>query len=670
VGRPPRASRRAVPGACPRRARAGAMQLKVVLPSGEVNVPVEPNSTPGHLKENLKYSIRLPPKLIKLTCEGRELDDIKPMAGDPNNVKDGDVILAEGREGAPEETQQASEAKAPPQPTMIKKEEPPKPKKVKKDDVRPTLAEGDVVKKSVVEPGYQAWKPQYLEGKHKKRHMAFLKLEAVDDKKAYPEQGDGGLVLALGDPHTSPVWTAAVTQMEIGEKALFTMPRKAVDFDPEGLNPTESSSTWSIELLRIVDVIDVLEDFTQLLHIDAAGGKERAEDLDNVAVHWRARRWMAEGMFCIASSRERIAIMPGYGLVPIEDQNAPPVTISVGEGQMEAVELIAMRCGPGGKGHLYLKSEALKSNRPAGCICMDVEVVAMDACRGPGSSGWRGWQSLVVERETGDQWLEEADQRRKQLETFGMLRKSTGDSKDAEAHVSDQVHKFANNATRRYRRALKWLEADEQQDKKIKLERSTVQMRLAKASTLAHQRFGEAAEAEATAEEATAVKEAIELLRQVLVGAEQEKNETLEYEGLKMMLQVCIQGQDVTEARQVLEKLLSMRPDDDELKSDSARINRLEGQLTLKKGANTIETVQKDLQTAVTAADKATVTECISKLFEMIKGGQVTWDTVRTLKVGKDVGNAMKMGDPDIAASARKVVQEIQSLAQRAGIGL
>lgn len=46
----------------------------------------------------------------------------------------------------------------------------------------------------------------------------------------------------------------------------------------------------------------------------------------------------------------------------------------------------------------------------------------------------------------------EADQRRKQLETFGTLRKSTGDSKDAEAHVSDQVHKFANNAARRYRR--------------------------------------------------------------------------------------------------------------------------------------------------------------------------------------------------------------------------
>lgn len=645
------------------------MQLKVVLPSGEVNVPVEPNSTPGHLKENLKYSIRLPPKLIKLTCDGRELDDIKPLAGEPNNVTDGAVIVCEAREGAPEEPE-AKQAKAPAQPTMIKKEEPPKPKKPKKDEVRPTLKDGDVVKKKTLEPGYQAWQPQYLEGKQTMRHLAFLKIEATDDKKSYPEQGDGSVVLALGDPQTSPVWTAACTQMEIGEKAVFQMSKKAVDFDPEGLNPTDSSATWTLELLRVVDVVDVQQDFTQLLHIESSGGKERAEALDAVAVHWRVRRWMAEGMFCIASSRERIAIMPGYGLVPIEDQNAPPVNISVGEGQQEAVEIIAMRCGPGGKGHIYLKTEALKGNRPQGCVCIDVEVVAMDACRGPGSPGWRGWQSLVTERETGDQWLEEADQRRKQLETFGMLRKSTGDSKDAEAHVSGQVHKFANNATRRYRRALKWLEADENQDKKIKLERSTVQMRLAKASTLAHQRFGDAAEAEATEEEKTAVTEALELLKQVLATGEDMKNETLTYECLKMTLQVCIQSEDVGQAREVLEQLLSTRPDDDELKSDSARINRLEGQLNLKKGASTIETVQKDLQEAVTAVDKPKVTDCIAKLYDMIKGGQVTWDTVRTLKVGKDVGNAMKMGDPDIAAAARKVVQEIQSLAQRAGIGL
>merc|ERR1719277_731121 len=162
-------------------------------------------------------------------------------------------------------------------------------------------------------------------------------------------------------------------------------------------------------------------------------------------------------------------------------------------------------------------------------------------------------------------------------------------------------------------------------------------MRLAKASTLSHARFGDAAEAEATEDEKNAVKEALDLLKEVLATSESLKNENLVVECLKMTLQVHIQGEDVAEARLVLEKLLSMRPEDDELKSDSARINRLEGALNLKKGESTIETVQKDLQAAVTAVDKPKVTECIATLLDMIKGGQVTWDTVRTLKVGKDV---------------------------------
>jgi len=387
-------------------------------------------------------------------------------------------------------------------------------------------------------------------------------------------------------------------------------------------------------------------------------------------VHWRVRRWMAEGTFVIASSRERIAIMPGYGLVPIEDTHAPPVAISVGEGQMEAVELVAMRVGTGGRGHLYLKTEAMKANRPQGCIIMDVELVAMDSCRGPGSPGWRGWQSLVGERETGDTWLEEADARRKQLETFTTLRKSTGDSKGAEAHVAEQVHKFAGNAARRYRRALRWLEADNQDDRKIKLEKGTLGMRVAKAETLSHQRFGEEAEGEASKEEKAALQGAREMLKEVLATSEALKNEAMMYECLKMTLQVCIQAEDVKEARVVLEKLQSIKPDDDELKSDSARINRLESALSLKKGAGTIEELQKDLQQAVTAQDKATAAEKLTSIFDLMKEGKVTWDAVRTCKIGKDVGNAMKMGDPDLAAQARKVVQEIQALAQRAGLGL
>jgi len=645
------------------------MQVKVVLPSGEVNVPVEPNSTPGHLKENLKYSIRAPPKQIKLTCEGRELDDIKPLAGEPNNVADGAVLVAERREGVVED--ESFSPKSSPPPAMIRKEEPPKPKKPKKDVVRPTLSEGDVKKEKTLSPGHQGWavKSAYLEAKSKKRHMAYLKIENCEEKKAYPEHEDFSVVLPLGDPQCSPVWTAVVQQLEIGERASFTLSRKVLDFNPESLAPDDFCSTWEVELICVAEVEDVAEDFQQLLEIESSGGKDRAEDLDAAAVHWRVRRWMPEGTFCIASSRERIAILPGYGLVPIEDQNAPPVQVAVGEGQQEAVELIAGRVGPGGKGHLFLKSQALKANRPNGCVIMDVELVALDPCRGPGTPGWKGWQSLIQERETGDSWLDEADGRRKQLETFGTLRKSTEDSKGAEAHVAEQVHKYAYNAERRYRRGLKWIEMDKKDDRKLQLEQATLRMRLAKAMSLAHMRFGENPEPASDAEKA-ALKEARELLAEVLTVSEALNNDSVKYECMKMNLQVCIQDEDVSEARKVLSRLQEEKPDDEDLKSDNARINRLENELSLKQGAGTVEELQKDLQQAVTAGDKPKVGEILEALLGMFKESKVTYDAVKTCKVGKDVGNAMKMGDPDIAALGRKAVGEIQALAQRAALGI
>lgn len=653
------------------------IQLKVALPDGEVNVSVEPNSTPGHLKENLKYSLGVPPKCITLLCEGRKLDDIKPLTGEPNNLSEGAVLVPEiDRSALDEDIPMDQPKKAsgkPSMPTMIKKEEPPKPKKIKKDVSRPTLGPDDVVKKQVLSPGHMPWKqfPEYLQPKNPKRHLAMVKIEAVDEKKSYPEQEDGTIALVLGDTQTSPAWTAAITQLEVGERASFAVSHKVVDFDPEGLAPTDSCSTWIIELVRVVTVDDVAEDFSQLLHIEEEGSADRAEVLDNVAVHWRVRRWMAEGMFCIASSRERIAILPGYGLVPIEDMNAPPVKISIGEGQQEAVELVALRVGKGGRGHVYLKSTALTGNRPQGTVVMDVELVALDSCKGPGSPGWKGWQSLAAEIDQGDRWLEEADERRKQLETFDTMRKTTDDVKDAVQHVSDQVHKYANNAVRRYRRSRSWLAADENQDStKVKLEVANVAMRLAKSQALAHQRFGDAAQQAASESEKQALEEARTLLAAVLEAADAMGKEQLKYDGLKMSLQIAIQAEDVNTGRSVLEQLQTMRPGDESLKSDSARLNRLATALGLKEGAGSVETIQGELRAAIEAGDKPTVMSKIEKLYDLMKNNQVKYDDVMKLKVGKDVGNAMKMGDPDLAKEGRKVVSEIQRLAQQAGLGL
>ena len=68
--------------------------------------------------------------------------------------------------------------------------------------------------------------------------------------------------------------------------------------------------------------------------------------------------------------------------------------------------------------------------------------------------------------------------------------------------------------------------------------------------------------------------------------------------------------------------------------------------------------------------DKAKVIECLEVVKDMFVNSKVTWEKVKTCKVGKDVGLAMKMGDPDIAKIAQSCVQEIQALATRAGLGL
>eukprot|EP00434_Breviolum_minutum_P003961 symbB.v1.2.003485.t1/scaffold198.1/size278664/1 len=144
------------------------------------------------------------------------------------------------------------------------------------------------------------------------------------------------------------------------------------------------------------------------------------------------------------------------------------------------------------------------------------------------------------------------------------------DSKSAEAHVAEQVHKFAYNAERRYRRSLKWIEMDQKEDRKIQLEQATLRMRLAKAMSLAHMRFGENPDPATPAEKA-ALKEGRQLLAEVLKVSEALNNASIRIECMKMHLQVCIQDEDVVEARKVLAQLQEERPDDEDLKSDNAR---------------------------------------------------------------------------------------------------
>jgi len=622
------------------------MHLRVVMPSAPegINVPVQPQSTPGHLKENIKYSMGVPPKHIRIAFKDELLDDIKTFDG--QGVTDGSTVVATIDESAP--PPKPEEQSAVSKPTVIKKEEP-KPKKPRKEVVRPELKDGDVKKQKVLSDTGAKWTPSG------KPQLAFLH---VEQKGEEPED----LVIQIDDKQVSPAWTEVAKQLSVGEKAIFDIKEKVLDFDPEGLG-TSGPGPFTVELVKLADVEDV---GNGLLLVAKPGKGTAPEMLDTCMVHWRMRRWSG---ICIASSRERMAILPGHGIVQIEDPNAPAVGLSLGEGQQEAIETIAAKLKPGGVGHLYLKSEQVKANRPAGPVVVDVEMVDVNSGR-PGTASWKGWISLCNEQRSGDEWLERAERQREQVETFDQMRKAQSDEeKKAVENILGQMSKWALNAQRRYRRFDAWLKAAADSDtpdkKRAELERWRAKLNLAKALLVQHQRFGDDA-LKLSDEAKDAYKEADVVLQCVLKSGQEE----LETEAKRGLLQLYTLTQRVPEARKVLEELLKAQPDSIELKDCSARLHRLETQLQLQQGGSEVEKVQQDLRAANEAKDMAAVAAALDALGEIFANDGVKYDKLRDLKVGKDVGNAMKLGDPDVAAKARQIVGGIQRLAQKQDAGL
>lgn len=183
---------------------------------------------------------------------------------------------------------------------------------------------------------------------------------------------DTTLPLVLGDPDSSPVWTEIAKQLDLNEMADFEIKAESserlktlLSFDAEGLVPADflACSTWRCELVFVGEADDLSEEpFQMLLYNPSVQGRENAaerggngsgsssvaEELDTAFVHYRFRRWAAEDcVSCMSSSRERIAIIPGYGLVPIEAADAPPVKVELGEGNNHIVDLALLGRGAG-----------------------------------------------------------------------------------------------------------------------------------------------------------------------------------------------------------------------------------------------------------------------------------------------------------------------------------
>jgi len=101
---------------------------------------------------------------------------------------------------------------------------------------------------------------------------------------------------------------------------------------------------------------------------------------------------------------------------------------------------------------------------------------------------------------------------------------------------------------------LKWLQEEGTEDKKAKVHKANVQMKLAKANTLKHMRCGEAPGAASEAEK-EAICDALALLKEVIAAGEEIDSKSVKIDAMKMTLQVQIQAENVSDAKIVLEEL-------------------------------------------------------------------------------------------------------------------
>ena len=79
-----------------------------------------------------------------------------------------------------------------------------------------------------------------------------------------------------------------------------------------------------------------------------------------------------------------------------------------------------------------------------GVIIIDIEMIAAKLYKSPDYSRWNGWQSIVIEFEYGDDWLDKADKNSQCLETYDTTRKTT----ESEREAKDQITEQANNSVR------------------------------------------------------------------------------------------------------------------------------------------------------------------------------------------------------------------------------
>ena len=204
-----------------------------------------------------------------------------------------------------------------------------------------------------------------------------------------------------------------------------------------------------------------------------------------------------------------------------------------------------------------------------GLIIVDIELIAAKSYKSPDYSRWNGWQSIVIEFECGDDWMDKADENSQCLETYDTMRKTTQSERVAKDQITERINKYV-----RARRYLTWLCKIESVESKVENDMLSV-------------KSGADAEKQVNDDAKKAIAETTQLLENVVEQLSKSGMIGLTYETLKMRNQV---HQVKEELFQELSK--ENGKDDTELRNFAAKFNRLDAAVQPQQSTRSLETAQ------------------------------------------------------------------------------
>ena len=193
------------------------------------------------------------------------------------------------------------------------------------------------------------------------------------------------------------------------------------------------------------------------------------------------------------------------------------------------------------------QNSPLKKNMLKGVIIVDIELVAAKSYKSPDYSRWNGWQSIVIEFEYGDDWMDKVDGNSQCLETYDTMRKTTESERKAKDQITEQANNSVRNGGRRYREPSESLSKIESVESKVENEMLSVKVRLAKTIRWNQVKSGADAEKQVSDDAKKSIAETTQLLENVVEQLSKSGMIGLTYETLKMRNQVHQVKEELTQ---------------------------------------------------------------------------------------------------------------------------